>query len=407
MATATAEAFEFPGHVPAELRWDHSLGEFAYQGDDPFKAVSRLHEGPDVFFARDISQGNSGWVLTRHELQQEAFIDWEHFTSHDGSGIGEMTGGNFHLIPIDTDPPEQVAYRKVINPFFTPRAVNALEDAVHNTCNMLIEKFEDRGSCEFIEEFAVPFPSYIFLSLMGMPLEEAPKFLAWEAGMLRGETEQDRAAASMGVLGYLKQFIEDQRANPTSEMIDEILHAEIGSKALTDMELLGIFFTFYAGGLDTVYSTTGWTMRHLALNPDLQQYLRENPDKINHALDEFVRAFSVVSTKRRVKQDFTFHGVEMRKGDKVLLPLFLAGRDPKAWDNPDEIDLSRRPASLGFGSGPHLCAGRQLARREMRIALESMLSRFSNISIDPDKPYSYHTSPVYGIDELNLILERA
>ena len=406
MATAAQESV-FPDHVPPELRWDNSLGEFAHDGDDPFLAVSRLHDGPDVFFARDVSQGIPGWILTRHELIQEAFVDFEHFTSQDGSGIGEMTGGALYLIPIDTDPPEQVAYRRVINPFFTPKAVNALEGAVRDTCDMLIAKFEDKGSCEFIEEFAVPFPSYIFLSLMGMPLEEAPKFLAWEAGMLRGETPEDRAAASMGVLGYLKQFIEDQRANPTSEMIDTIMHAEIDGKPLTDQELLGIFFTFYAGGLDTVYSTIGWSMRYLAMNPDLQQRLREDRELLDSAVDEFVRAFSVVSTKRKVAQDFTFHGVEMRKGETVLLPLFLAGRDPKAWDDPDIVDPERKPASVGFGSGPHLCAGRQLARREMRIALSALLSRFENIRIDPGKPYSFHTSPVYGIDELHLTWDRA
>ncbi len=401
MATV-AQAPLFPDYVPQELRWDHSLGEFAHEGDDPFLAVSRLHDGPDIIYSPDISQGHAGWILTRHALIQEAFVDYAHFTSEGGSGVNQMVGGDFHLIPIDTDPPDQVAYRKIINPFFTPKAVNSLEDSVRETCDMLIAKFEDKRGCEFIEDFAVPFPSYIFLSLMGMPIEEAPQFLEWEAGMLRGETPEARGAATMGVINYLNQFIIDQRAHPTSEMIDQILHAEFDGKLLTDMQLLGMFFTFYAGGLDTLYRTLGCTLRHLALKPELQQRLRENPGMIPHAVDEFARCYSVVSTKRVVKEDVIFHGVDMHKGDTVLLPLFLAGRDPQAWDKPHDIDLDRRPASLAFGSGPHLCAGRQLARRELRIALQAILSRFENIRIDPDKPYSYHTSPVYGIDELNL-----
>ena len=178
MATAAA-AFTFPDHVPAELRWDHSLGDFAQIGndpfrDDPFTAISRLHDGPDIFYARDVSQGLPGWVLTRHDLIGEAFVDWEHFTSRNGSGINAMVGGDFHLIPIDTDPPDQIAYRRIINPFFTPKAVKALEDPVRDTCAMLIARFEDKGACEFIEDFGVPFPTYIFLSLMGMPQEQAP-----------------------------------------------------------------------------------------------------------------------------------------------------------------------------------------------------------------------------------------
>jgi cytochrome P450 len=271
---------------------------------------------------------------------------------------------------------------------------------------MLIEKFENDGRCEFIEDFATPFPSYIFLSLMGMPLDQAQQFLDWEKGMLRGETAQDRAAASMGVLMYLKNFITEQRANPGTELIEGVINSEFDGKPLTDGQLLGIFFTFYAGGLDTVYSTLGWTMRHLAMHPDQQDRLRDNPDLIDNAVYEFLRAFSVVSTKRKVREDFTFHGVEMKAGDTVLLPLFLGGRDPKAWDNPHEVDLDRKPSSLAFGSGPHLCAGRQLALREMRIALKAFLGRFKNIRIDESKPYSYHTSPVYGIDELHLTFDR-
>ncbi len=397
----------FPDHVPPELRWDHSLRDFALELDDPFMAVCRLHEGPDIFYARDISQERPGWVITRHALQNQAFLDHEHFSSKGNSGLDQMLGAGFRLIPIDCDPPEQTAYRMMINPLFTPRAVEALDAPVAATCDRLIAQFDDRDGCEFIEDFAIPFPSYIFLSLFGMPVEEAPQFLEWEAGLLRGRTIEERVAAARGVKDYLQGFIAQQRVRPTTELLKVILQAKSGDRPISDEELLGMLYTFYVGGLDTVSSTLGWIMRHLALDPELQQRLRANPDLIPRAIEEFARAYSVVSTVRRVAQDFTFHGVEMREGDLALMPLFLAGRDPRMWDSPHEIDLDRRGNALTFASGPHICVGRFLARRELRIALERILGRFENIRIRPGESYSYHTSPVYGVDRLALTWSRA
>jgi cytochrome P450 len=405
MATAAALT-EFPDHVPPELRWDHSLREFAHELDDPFLAVSRLHKGPDIVFARDATQERPAWIVTRHALQQEAFVDYEHFSSEGGSGLGQMLGNDLRLVPIDYDPPEQTAYRKIFNPFFTPREIKAMEGPVRETCDRLIASFVDRGGCEFIEDFAVPFPSYIFLSLVGMPIEEAPQFIKWEEGLLRGETLEDRVAAGLGVMHYLEGFIEEQRVKPSTALVKAIINANVEDRPITDMEILGILYTFYTGGLDTVYSTLGWIMRHLALDQDLQRHLRANLDLIPQAVDEFARAYSVVSTSRRVAKDIDFHGVDMREGDLVLMPLFLAGRDPQAWDNPHEIDLNRRPSALTFATGPHLCVGRHLALRELRIAVESFLTGFENIHIAPGENYAFHTSPVYGINRLPLAWKR-
>jgi cytochrome P450 len=402
----TSATSVFPDHVPPKLRWDHSLGEFAHELDDPFLAVSRLHDGPDIFYGRDTGHEIPAWVITRHALQQEAFVDWKHFSSQGGTGLGQMLGRDFRLIPIDYDPPEHTAYRRILNPFFTPKAMKALEGPVRETCDRLIAKFEARGSCEFISEFANPFPSYVFLSLVDMPVEEAPQFLAWEEGLLRGKTIQDRVAAGLGVMHYLQEFIRKQRVNPTTELLAGIVKSEVAGRPISDDEILGMIYTLYLGGLDTVYSTLGWTMRHLARNPSLQEQLRANLDLLPQAVDEFARAYSVVSTKRVVTMDFTFHGVHMRKGEIVLMPLFLSGRDPKAWENPHEIDFNRRPSALTFASGPHVCVARHLALREMRIALESFLTRFENIRVPPGETYSYHTSPVYGVDRLPLVWTR-
>jgi cytochrome P450 len=395
-----------PDHVPADLVWDHDLEAFCHELDDPFLSACRLHEGPDIVWCRNESYGQPGWVLTRHALVREAFIDYEHFSSHGGSGIEHIVEG-VRLNPIDYDPPQHTLYRQILNPLFTPKKVAELDDAVREVCDRLIAKFEGRGSCEFVEEFAIKFPSYIFLSLMGMPWEKLQDFLDWQDNLMRGEPMQ-RVAAANSIATYLRGFLAEQRKNPTTDLLKAIIAAQPEGRALNDFEVLGMLYTFYVGGLDTVYSTLGFTLRHLALHPELQTRLRDDPELIPAAVDEFLRAFSVVGTRRKVTKDFVFHGVQMRQGDRVLLPLFLAGRDPQVFDRPHEVIFDRpaNPAGLPFGSGSHHCLGRFLARREIRIVLESFLARFDDIRIPPGETYQYHSGATFGVDRLPLAWDR-
>ena len=204
---------------------------------------------------------------------------------------------------------------------------------------------------------------------------------------------------------YLQAFIAKQKDSPSTELLGGIVNAKVGQRDITDDEILGLLYTLYLGGLDTVYSTLGWIIRHIAREHVLQQKLREDPSLHMTAVDEFIRLYGVVGTMRMVATDFTFNGVDMKAGDRVLLPLFLAGRDPQVWQDPTSFRLDRGKASLSFASGPHVCVGRHLARLELRTALGAMLSRFSAIGIAEGKDWAYHTAPVLGVDKLHLSLQ--
>lgn len=406
MNTIDMSRSDIPGHVPAHLVWDHSLEAFCHELDDPFLAASRLHQGPDIFWATDSGHGRPSWVITRHALQQEAFADFHHFSSHGGTGFEQMLGVSWRLVPIDFDPPQHSLYRMVLNPFFTPAKVSELDAAVREVCSSLIATFEDRGGCEFVGEFATPFPSYIFLALMGMPVERAPQFVAWERSLTHGADAAERVGAAHAVCDYLTGFVKAQRANPTTDLMRGMMAGQVEGRPLTDEEILGMVHTFYFGGLDTVYSSLGFMLRHLATHPELQTQLRVQPELLPQAVDELLRAFSVVSTRRCVTEDFVFHGVAMRRGDLVTLPLYLAGRDPQTHPDPHAIDLARRSGRLTFASGPHHCLGAHLARREIRIALESFLTRFRDIHIPAGQTYAYHSGVTFGVDRLPLAWER-
>ncbi len=112
--------FVWPAHVPQRLRWDHSLASFTGHSDDPMAVLTQLFDGPDVIYAREISPHQQGWLITRHALQKEAFLDYEHFTSSAKSGLGQMLGVDWRLLPLESNPPEHSLYRQVLNPYLTP-----------------------------------------------------------------------------------------------------------------------------------------------------------------------------------------------------------------------------------------------------------------------------------------------
>jgi len=407
MSSQTAESTRIPDHVPPELVWDKSFDAFTAEGDDPFLAISRLHDLPPIIWATDASYGRPGWVLTRYGLISEVFMDHEHFSAERKGMIADLVGENVRLNPIEIDPPAHYGYRRILNPFFTPKAVTSLDAAVREACTDLIAKFEDRGGCEFIEEFAVPFPSYIFLDLMGMPREKLDDFIAWENGLMRAPDFKDRVAAARAVYEYLKEHKERQREHPSNDFLRAMVTAEVNGRPLEHLELMGMFYVLYVGGLDTVYSTLGWVMRHLATHPELQERLRDNPGDLPAAVEEFARAFSVVITHREVAKDFTFHGIPMRKGEEVNLPIMLADRDPSVFPNPHVVDIDRKPRHINFGTGAHTCLGLHLAKREIRIVIEEFLKRFRNIRIKPGETYRYHTGRTFGIDCLPLVWDKA
>ena len=404
----TATTFA-PDHVPEELIWPHKLDDFTSEMDDPYLAAARLHEGPGIIWAKEAALGKPGWVLTRHDLIREAYLDVGHFSSTRDASSGDVIGQDMvRMIPVEIDPPEHTQYRSILNPLFTPKHVLEYADMVQETCDRLIGEIADPANCEFISDFAEQFPNSIFLSLVGLPQEELPQFLEWERQLLRsgneGNYEKSTEAAGL-IFQYLYGFVTQEKENPNrTEFIDTLLKGTIDGRPLDDTEILGYLFLFYIAGLDTVYSTLGWMFRHLAMDQPLQDHLRAHPEDIPKAVEEFTRAFAVPAPLRRVTKDFEFHGVKMRKDDVVLLPLYLASRDPNTYEDPHKIDINRATRNISFATGPHLCLGVHLAKRELRIALESFLSRFKSIRLKDGEQYEYHVGGVLGVDRLPLVL---
>ncbi len=359
---------------------------------------------PPVYWCPTIYPGGTGgWVVRKVDDLREVYSDDDLFTKKGFSSFAKMIGEDWDLIPTELTGDIHAKTRRVLNPVFAPQKMFALDDVVRNRARALIGAFKDLGRCDFVNEFAVPFPVSIFLDLFGLPQSEVQQFLTWEHALLHSTDMSERIKATHAVKSYLLQAIELRRAAPTDDLISQALDYEVDGRKWTTMEIYGYCFNLYVGGLDTVTANIGLHMYHLATHPEQQAELRADPSKLTLAIEEMLRAYAAVTTFRTVTRETEFHGVRMMPGDKVAMSTALSSRDPEAWQNPNEVKFDRRPNHLAFGSAAHRCLGMHLARRELLIALQEMLALLPPFTLDPDEPVPFWLASIIQVRKLPLI----
>ena len=388
-----------PDHVPPSL-----VRPFPYvfgmtTSEDPFGDwAAAVHEGPDIFYAPHAYPGGSpAWVVRRAEDLRKIYLDTDTFSSKDFSPFSKLAGDTWINTPVEIDPPEHAKYRAFINPLFTPKAMAKLDEKIRSYAAEYVESFREKGSCEFMADFAFEFPIKVFLELMDFPLSYTKQFLEWEYGLLHERDMWKIAEATRNVVGFLREQIEDRRKNPRDDIISYALGVEIDGRKLTEDELVGFSFNLFIGGLDTVSTNMGHQFLHLARNPQDQKLLKENPKLIPNAIDEMMRAYAAVTTFRTCTKETEFGGVKMMPGDKVMMSTTLAGRDPEEFPNPEQVSFDRKPRLLSWGFGPHMCVGMHLAKREMRIAIEEFVNRIPEFSVKPDHQIEYHLGMIQPV----------
>jgi cytochrome P450 len=381
----TSTSVPLPDHVPAELvrPFPYILGEKTAK--DPYSFVPDIHREPPVFWAERVVNGVSGaWVPRRDQDIRALFHDVEHFSNRGLAPFAELLGESWELVPAMYDPPRQGDYRRLLNPLFTPAKMALLEDKIRAYARDLALALRDRGGCDFMRDFAFEFPIRVFLELMGLPQDKVGQFLEWEHGLLHEPDLEKIKQATRNVNAYLWDECEDRRVNPRDDLLTfAVRDAAVNGEPFTADEITGFCFNLFIGGLDTVSTSMGLQFRHLAEHPDHQATLRANPDMIPDAIEELLRAYSPILNRRLCIKDKTLHGATIRAGDMVMVPTFLANRDPEAYSRPDEVILDRKPKHLTFATGPHLCLGIHLARRELRIAMEEFLAHIPEFGIAP------------------------
>ena len=402
MQTQLAAAPAVPDHVPRALIWNHDVDGYAAQLDDPYRVARVLHDGPEIVWASGAAWGMPGWLPTRFALVDEVFRDFKRFTSRDQTETKKMLDVDWALNPLEFDPPEHGVYRRILQPLFQPSVVNQRDARLRAICDDLMRPFLDKGGCEFVADFSTLFPSHVFLHIMGMPIGRLGEFRALEDGYVHETTFELRAEAMRAIMRVMGEIADEKRRSPGDDIISHIVTTELDGRPLNKGEVLGMCMLLYFGGLDTVVSQLGWYLRHLAQDQPLQARLRADPGKIPRATEEFLRLYG--ST---VSEDCEFHGVQMKAGDRIALPVFLAHRDPRQYSNPDQFDLDRPARHITFATGAHNCLGVHFARREINIVLERFLACFDNIRIAEGASVTWHTQGgSWGLDRLPLVWER-
>jgi cytochrome P450 len=322
------------------------------------------------------------------------------------------------LIPLQIDPPDHKKYRKVLDPLFSPRQMAALEEPVTALANQLMDRFDRRDEIDFVAEYSIPFPSQVFLTLLGLPLDDLPTFLAMKDGIIRPEhvtgTEPKsevaiahQRATAQSIYDYFNGVLDEREAEPGDDLLTQFLHTEVDGHSLSREDILDISFLFLIAGLDTVSASLDCMFAYLAQHPEQRQHLARNPEIIPRAVEELLRwETPVVGVTRIAMEDTTLSGCPIRKGQHVSVLLGSANTDDSEFGDGHVVRFERDPnRHLAFGGGIHRCLGSHLARLELRIALREWHKRIPDYSITPGYTLSY-TTGIRSIDHFPMVLGR-
>jgi cytochrome P450 len=292
------------------------------------------------------------------------------------------------FLPNNLNPPEHTRMRKVLNRWFSPAAVRRIEPLVIQRAIELIDELQPKGECDLVSEFAIRFPTEMFLVTIGLPVEDGAKFTEWVEALFAGFFGgPDPTPAANAITSYFSDAIAERKANPRDpehDFVSRMLRQDLVGDFITEDDLLIICMTLMTAGLDTTRAALGYIFQHLARDDALRHKLTAQPELWPKAVEEFVRLYPlVIQDGRLVMQDIDFHGLQLKKGDVLWLGIGSANRDPLKFPNPDEFDLDRPDLNhhLGFAAGPHRCLGMHLARHELVIALQEWHKRIPDYHI--------------------------
>ena len=301
--------------------------------------------------------------------------------------------------PLYLDPPEHILWRKVLTPIFSPRQLLRQEGFIRSVARRELKRLAPKGRCEFVFEFADILPSEMFCFLLDLPKDRYPEFArmahdlvfgpaqALRAGGTVEDARSVRVKANAEIDDFIAELIPDRKRNPGEDVISILLEGEVGGKPLEDEDIVNMTTLLFFAGTDSTRAAITYAMKYLAENPAQRDRLVADPLGLSKAAaNELLRFNGFHMSAREVTRDTEFAGVQMKKGDLVLLSTGGANRDPEKYPNPDEADFERAQAHshLTFGAGEHRCIGSHSATLQLRIALEEIHRVIKDYRIDPD-----------------------
>ncbi|MEJ5975159.1 cytochrome P450 [Novosphingobium sp. PS1R-30] len=410
---ALSEAVPVPAHVPPQAVYDFDMRHDPGLLANPHERVREmLREAPPVFWT---PRNGGRWIAIGHPEIFQASRDTETFSS--GLMPREQMAAMMAMMPKDMpripqatpitlDPPEHGKFRGPLQKTFSPRAAMNQIEEIRALCDELIDKVIDQGHCDFIPAIAEPLPVTVFLKMMGLPVERLPEFRQLVHEFLEGTASDNlmaTAALSRKVADAMLPDILARKDDRRDDIISLLWGTEIDGEPMT-LELMEDYAVLlFIAGLDTVINGMGFGIRHLAMNPDLQDKLRAQPALIVEAAEELLRRYSFTIPMRRVARDATLGGFDLKQGEWLALYIPGADLDPREFAEPERFDLEREnKVHIAFGAGPHRCLGAHLARVELQVLYQQLLTRLPPFRLDPDAPATFHSGNIIAFDSLPI-----
>ena len=324
------------------------------------------------------------YFLSGADVVEEAARNPELFSSQ---GAFDLVGSPFPMVPIAFDPPEHSRFRRVLDKFFGPRRMAERAPELREQVGKLIDQIMAAGcNPEVMSALAVPFPSQVFLTLFGLPLDDRDLLIGWKDAVLAFSAAEGAAASPESLargselVSYLNGHLAARRGSDGDDLLSQLL-SDSSDGALTDEEIIGLCFLFLIAGLDTVTAATGFALYELARNPALRATVIDDEEAVTHFIEEVLRINPPVPyVPRMTTAEVTVAGVTIPAGSNCWLGLGTANRDPARYPDADVIH-QRRDNHFTFGRGPHRCLGSHLARLELRLIIEEWNRRIPTYSV--------------------------
>ena len=341
------------------------------------------------------------WLPTKYEDVTRIARDIERFPSGGGIAVippvgldgapGAGPGAGVPVLPygvppISADPPLHTWTRRLILPWMSPQKTATYEPMTRALCDKLIDGFIASGQADVAADYAQQIPVRVIAHILGVPPELSDTFTGWVRDVLEFAYDPERRRRGvMGVVGFFQNALADRRVNPSDDLISELLHTEVDGAPIEESVIIGMCSLLLIAGVDTTWSAIGSSLWHLASHPEDRRRLVAQPELMDTAVEEFLRAYSPVTMARRLPEDVEYEGCPMKAGERVLMNFPGANRDPEVFDNADEVIIDRQiNRHVAFGAGIHRCAGSNLARMELRVAIETFIHRSPEFElIDP------------------------
>jgi cytochrome P450 family 142 subfamily A polypeptide 1 len=386
-----------------------------------------LRENDPVYW----SEQDQVWVITKYADVAYCSKHQELFTSAEGV----LARNPVKLGLIDEDEPRHGRLRGLINKGFTPRMVRKLEERFREITSEAIDAIATKGECDFVEAISVPLPLRLIAHMMGVRPEDYDTFHRWSDHMIgaEGRLDEPEVVARAGqayaeYAAYISEVIEDRRRNPrddlvsiltgakdggllveygqTADQLPDVAQAGQADEAITSLhndELIKLLVLLLVAGNETTRNGISGGMQLLIEHPDQKQRLMNDPSLVKSAVEEMLRVTTpIVSFSRTVTRDTELRGKTLRRGQKILLAYPSANRDAEEFEDPDAFRIERNPNHVAFGLGSHFCLGANLARMEMRVALEQVLRRLPDIEYAAGGPVLVPSSLVRTCAEMKV-----